>query len=120
MSTVLFVPAPRWRRRRAGCPSRSIEDCGQATLMVAAVVVCAAAVIVALGATGQRIGDHQRARAGADAAALAGTTGGVTAARKLATANGAVLIGFREVGDRVTVTVRVGDAVVTAHASDGP
>lgn len=63
---------------------------------------------------------RQRARSAADAAALAGVTGGRTAAAALATANGAELIAYGRAGRAVTVRVQVGDQVVVARATDAP
>lgn len=66
--------------------------------------------------------DACRARSAADAAALAGVTGGESHASSIATANSATLESFDVVragdGSTVTVTVRVGDATSTARASD--
>lgn len=64
--------------------------------------------------------ERQRARTAADAAALAGVSGGRGGATELARANGAVLIAWSESGDEVTVTVRVGDRTATARATDAP
>lgn len=64
--------------------------------------------------------DRQRARSAADAAALAGVTGGRPAAAEMAAANGAVLVEWSERGDEVLVTVIVGDQRVAARATDAP
>ena len=64
--------------------------------------------------------DRQQARSAADAAALAGVTGGQAAAASLAAANDAMLGGWHRSGREVTVSVRVGDQTVTARATDGP
>ena len=64
--------------------------------------------------------DRQQARSAADAAALAGVTGGQAAAASLAAANDAMLVGWHRSGREVTVSVRVGDQTVTARATDGP
>lgn len=66
------------------------------------------------------VADRQRAHSAADAAALAGVTGGRPAAADLAAANGGVLVSWSVDGARVTVQVQVGDQVVTARATDGP
>ncbi len=63
---------------------------------------------------------RQQARSAADAAALAGVTGGRSAAASLAERNEAVLVGWSRSGREVTVRVRVGDQIVTARATDGP
>lgn len=68
--------------------------------------------------------DASRARTAADAAALAGVTGGRQAAEQLASGNGAAIVEFtessRDGAVTVTVTVRVGDATSSARASDAP
>jgi len=63
---------------------------------------------------------RQQAHSAADAAALAGVRGGAAAAAALAAANGAELVEFSVAGQRVTVTVRVGDQQVSARATDEP
>lgn len=64
--------------------------------------------------------DRQRAHSAADAAALAGVTGGRLSAEALARSNGGMLVDW-SISDRVvTVRVRVGDQVVTARATDAP
>jgi Flp pilus assembly protein TadG len=88
-----------------------------------AVALCGA---VALGITAmsQRMIESSQAQVAADAAALAGVTGGERAATRLAQANGAELISYRhEQGDRgaiVTVVVGIGARRATASASDVP
>lgn len=68
--------------------------------------------------------DASRARTAADAAALAGVSGGRPGAERLAGANGAAVVEFArsssEGGVTVTVSVRVGDATSTARASNAP
>ena len=64
--------------------------------------------------------DRQRAHSAADAAALAGVTGGYGAAAEVAAANGGVLVAWSQDGRRVTVTVQVGEQQVTARATDEP
>jgi len=63
---------------------------------------------------------RQQAQVAADAAALAGVTGGRAAATKLATANGGVLVTFASEGDTVQVVVRVREATATARATRAP
>ena len=68
--------------------------------------------------------DATRARTAADAAALAGVTGGQGRAAGVAAANGATIETFLATaapggGSTVTVTVRVGDATSTARATGG-
>jgi len=64
--------------------------------------------------------ERQQAHSAADAAALAGVTGGPAAAAGVAQANGAELVAWARQGRRVTVTVRVGDQQVSARATDEP
>lgn len=64
--------------------------------------------------------DRQRARSAADAAALAGVTGGRPAAESLAAINGAVLTGWQWDGHTVSVHVGVGDQAAVASATDQP
>ena len=101
-------------------PTTAGRDNGQAVLLLLAVVVLAALSLVAVGLFGQRIVDRGRAQTAADAAALAATGGGRSAAQRLATRNGAVLVGYSEVGDVVTVTVEIHGEHATARATDGP
>jgi Flp pilus assembly protein TadG len=100
------------------------DDRGQAVPLVAVVIVLALVVTLAIGDLGRSAGDAGRARAAADAAALAGVTGGRNAAAELAAANGATLVSWAATGGTghvtVTVTVRVGRATATAAASNRP
>jgi hypothetical protein len=96
------------------------KDCGQAVILLLAVVVMAALSVLAVGLFSGRIVDRGQAQTAADASALAATTGGRSAAVRLAAANGARLIGYTEVGDAVTVVVEVDGEQATARATDGP
>ena len=101
-------------------PNERRHDSGQAVVLLLAVVVMAALSVVATGQFAQRIVDRGRAQTAADAAALAATGGGRAAAQRLAAGNGAVLIGYAETGDFVTVVVDVDGERATARATDGP
>ncbi len=68
----------------------------------------------------KRVLDRGRAHTAADAAALAATAGGRSAAERLASSNGGTLISYREDGDQVMVVVEVGGEQATAMATDGP
>ena len=96
------------------------NDRGQAVVLLLAVVVMAALSVVGVGMFSTRIVDRGRAQTAADAAALAGTVGGHGAAVRLASTNGAVLVGYSEDADVVTVVVEVDGARATARATDGP
>lgn len=70
----------------------------------------------------ERLLERQRARAAADAAALACVTSGHAGAQRLASANGALLVRADVVseasGVTCTVTVRRGEIEATARATD--
>lgn len=95
-------------------------DRGQAVLLMAVVVVLAALVAVGLADAGAVIVDRQRAQTAADAAALAGVSGGRAAAAQLAASNGAVLVSYDQQGFEVNVVVTLGRVSARARASDGP
>jgi hypothetical protein len=78
------------------------------------------AVLAALVPVLTELRQHQRARAAADAAALAGVVAGRRAAAELAAANGGVLVEWTALGDEITVVVLVGDQRATARATDAP
>lgn len=96
------------------------KDRGQAVVLLLVVVVMAAVSVVGVGLFSARVVDRGRAQTAADAAVLAGTTGGRAAAARLATSNGAVLLSYAEAGDVVTVVVDVDGERATARATDGP
>ena len=94
-------------------------DRGQAVPLTAALVAIAAVLVLGIGHLAGDVVDAGRARAAADAAALAGVAGGPAAAADFASRNGAALVSWRRAGADVLVTVRVGDAVATARATGG-
>ena len=91
-----------------------------AVLVVLIALAIAAAIMLGLVPVLGDLTDRQQARSAADAAALAGVTGGRSAAENLAAANDAVLVEWSRTGREVTVTVRVGGQTVIARATDGP
>jgi cytochrome c biogenesis protein ResB len=95
-------------------------DRGQAVILMIAVLAVVATLAVAVVTAGRALWLRQRAAVAADAAALAGTTGGRPAAERLSALNGGALVSFVEEGDDVTVVVEVGGHRATARASDGP
>ena len=98
-----------------------MRDRGSMVVMVMLVgMAVTAAVTAALVPVLGDLIDRQQAQSAADAAALAGVTGGRGASVDLAEANGADLTAWRRDGRRVTVTVRVGDQVARARATDEP
>ncbi len=98
-----------------------MRDRGSMTVLVVLVAFAiTAAILFGLVPVLGDLTDRQQARSAADAAALAGVTGGRAASASLAAANDAVLIGWSRTGRDVTVTVRVGEQTVTARATDGP
>lgn len=98
------------RRRPRG------SNVGSATVIVVAVVVVLASLALAVGRFGRRLNDAARAQTAADAAALAGTIGGIERATELAQANDAQLVAFVSHGDEVLVTVSVDGVQATARA----
>jgi len=83
-------------------------------------VAAAALLAVGLAIAGGTVVGRSRAQAAADAAALAGVSGGRSAAAALAAANGGSLVAFRELGDDVVVQVVVDGVSASARATDGP
>ncbi len=92
--------------------------------LVAVVVVLAVVAVFGVAGLGRSVVDAGRARAAADAAALAGVTAGRAGSARLAAEHGAVVVSWSRRGApgaaTVTVTVRVGRARATAAASDQP
>jgi hypothetical protein len=94
-------------------------------LAVCGVVVVALAIVIVAKVVVAAV-QQAGAQHAADAAALAGVTGGIGAAREVAEANGADLLGFssgpgRAGGSvRVTVTVRRGERTAEATAEGDP
>jgi hypothetical protein len=109
-----FVRRSDWSRpRRPGSGSQS----GSATPTMLAVMVVIAVAIVGLAQAGRHGMDTASAQTAADAAALAGSLDGRSAAQSLASANGAELIAYEERSDgSVDVSVRIGRAVAHARA----
>jgi predicted RND superfamily exporter protein len=83
-------------------------------------VALTAAVTLALLPVLTALIDHARAESAADAAALAGVTGGEAASSAIAAANEATVVAWSRSGYDVTVTVRVGGQQATARATDEP
>lgn len=92
------------------------QDRGQVMPLMLAVVALAAVVLMALVPLAQAAGERSRARTAADAAALAGAAEGEAAARDIAAANGAEVVGWRAEGTDVWVEVVLGDARARARA----
>ena len=95
-------------------------DRGQAWMLLLFVVVAIVVAIVGLAELGADLVHRAQARTAADAAALAGTTGGRVAAARIAARNGAVLVSYRSVGEMVVVEVVVEGMRAAAAASDAP
>jgi hypothetical protein len=92
---------------------------GQAAPFAAMVVALAVVLTLAIARLAGGLVDAARARTAADAAALAAVLGGRAAAERLAAEHHASLVQWSRAGQDVLVTVRVGDAVVTARATGG-
>lgn len=88
--------------------------------MVVAIVL-AGILAVAIARMGGAASARAQAQTAADAAALAGAAEGPGAARALAEANGAHLVGYRQDGLDTSVEVQVGPSRATGRAHrDGP
>ena len=83
-------------------------------------VAFTAAVTLALLPVLTALIDHARAQNAADAAALAGVTGGAAASSAIAADNDATVVAWSRSGHDVTVTVQVGEQHATARATDEP
>jgi hypothetical protein len=104
-------------------PSRARGDAGGVLVLVLLVAaVLATALMSALGDLGGTVVDRTRARTAADAAALAGLSGGAAEAARIAVQNGAVLVSFHEdpVNAHVEVVVEVAGVSASARATDAP
>lgn len=100
---------------------RSSRDAGSALVLTVLVgLAIAGSALLAVVPVAGTLLDRQRAHAAADAAALAGVTGGAAASADMAAANGADLVAWARDGRAVTVTVQVGGQRITARATDGP
>ncbi len=96
--------------------NRARGDHGQALLAVVLVMVVAVLVVVLTTRLGVVVTDRARARTAADAAALAGATGGRDAAEQIALEDGGLLEEYVQRDSEVEVTVRVGDMTATSRA----
>ncbi len=98
-----------------------MRDRGSMVLLTVMVgVALTAATLLALIPVASGLIAHERAQNAADAAALAGVTGGQSASGAIAARNHAELVSWSQEGDEVTVTVRVGARQATARATDRP
>jgi hypothetical protein len=95
------------------------DERGQAVPLAAALVAVAAMLVLGIGAMARDVVDAGRARAAADAAALAGVIGDRPASVALAAANGATLVAWSREGRDTVVTVRVGAVTASARATGG-
>jgi len=101
---------------------RRWTDGGQAAPLGAMVLGMAAVLGWALAGVASDAVDAARARTAADAAALAGVTGGRAAAEQLAASNGGSVVSWTERAGtggirELVVSVRVGDATAQAAAT---
>ncbi|MFN2608300.1 MAG: M15 family metallopeptidase [Acidimicrobiales bacterium] len=102
-------------RGRASGSGRSEQ--GSALPLMVVAVVAAGTLALQVAKLGGAAGDRARAQTAADAAALAGAADGEDAARALAEANGARLVGYTTAGldTRVVVDLGVAQARGAAH-----
>lgn len=101
-------------------PARASRDRGQATVLLAGVVVVILLCAAGVAALGGRAVDRTRAQAAADAAALASVERGAGAAERVASSNGADLVSWNRDGLDVVVVVEIDGARATARASAAP
>ena len=92
------------------------RETGQVLPLLAVVIVLAGLAMVAVARFGAVTINRARARAAADAAALAGAAEGRDAADALAKANGGKVRSYEEIGDDARVRVDVGGVSATARA----
>lgn len=104
-------------RRRAGRRRRARGEDGSVLPLVALLLVAIAGLTVAVGDVGLDVVTAARARAAADAAALAGAAEGEPAARRLAVANGGRLVSYATDGPEVQVTVEIAGVEARARAA---
>ena len=97
-------------------PAPCRDERGQAMPVVLGLVAVAVVVVLALLPLVDAAQQRAAARNAADAAALAGAAEGEEAARDVAAANGAELVGWRARGLDVWVVVVLGDARAEAKA----
>jgi hypothetical protein len=81
------------------------------------VVALATVAALLVGRLGDAVAERTRARTAADAAALAGVTGGRAAAQAVASANGGRLTSYRVDGAVVEATVVLGQTQATSRAA---
>jgi hypothetical protein len=100
------------------------DDRGQAIPLIAMLLAVSVALILGVAHLGRSVADAARARTAADAAALAGVSGGRDASVRLAGEHGGQLLSWSQSGAAavvtVRVTVRVGRARATAVATNRP
>ena len=88
--------------------------------LLAMILLMATSLALAVGRLGEAAVARAQARTAADAAALAGAAQGRTAAVDTARDNGARVLGYRDLGREVEVTVEWGAARARARArTDG-
>jgi hypothetical protein len=98
--------------------ARGRGDRGQVGIGLALLVAgCATLTMMLTASLGRTVIDRTRARTAADAAALAGVTGGRPAAEAVAAGNGGELEALAEIGPVVEARVRVGTARATSRAA---
>ena len=93
------------------------DESAQAVPLVALLIVIAAITLITIGEVGRLLVDRGRARAAADASALAAVHGGRAEAESIARANHAELVDYREGSGWVEVRVRVNRARAVARAA---
>ncbi|MBX3314613.1 MAG: hypothetical protein KF906_09870 [Actinobacteria bacterium] len=97
-----------------------MDERGQIVPVAAVLLVLAGALALGLVTVARAVGEQAAAEATADAAALAAVHGGASAAERVAAANGAVVVDYRERDSVVTVEIRRGRCTARASATWAP
>lgn len=104
------------RQERGRQPKIGCSEKGQVVPLFIVIIFVGIVTVFLLGKLGQQATERARAQSAADAAALAGVAGGEDAAAETARDNQASLVSYVHVGQKVEVTVRLGNAEASARA----
>ena len=114
-----MVPIRSAADRSSSCACRRLRpraESGQVVPLMAGLVALVAVLALGTIRLGEVVTDRARAHTAADAAALAGASGGHAMAEEVATDNGGDLVAFVQVRREVEVTVRVSGVEAVARA----
>ena len=106
----------RVKRACDGYDEGGYDQRGSALPLLVLAVVLIGMIVLLAGRLGGAAVDRAAARSAADAAALAGAAEDESAARQLAAANGATVVGYAKQGSDARVEVELGDARAVGQA----